>query len=147
MARTVLGLALGIAAVAAVVSTPTRVQTQEELDRKPTKCLLANQILRTQGVDQRTVVLALRGNKFYRSDLPGVCAKLEPGDDEFTFHYKTNTAKLTRLCDTDSFSIDRKPQSGCRFGQFTPITADEFAGLTGAPGNAPAPAAQPPAAQ
>ena len=146
MARTVLKLALGIAALAAVVATPA--QAQEELDRKPTKCLLANTIMRTEAVDQRTVVLAVRGNKFYRSDLPGVCQNLRPGDTDFNFHYKTNTAKLTRLCDVDSFSIERRQNSGCRFGQFTPITAEEAAALTGkAAGTAPAPAAQPAPAQ
>jgi hypothetical protein len=143
-------LAVAFGVVLLVSLMGSRVQAQdakdakEELDRKPTKCVLANSISRKVAVDQRTVLFFMKGDKVYRNDLPATCSVLEPGESRLTYYYRTQSVKLTRLCDTDSFTVERKPGTACRLGQFNPITPDEAAILTGKKSSEPA-AAVPPA--
>jgi hypothetical protein len=146
---------LVVSAVLLAAAAGTRAQAQgeeqkEPLDRTPASCVLLNRVAKSTGVTDRQVVIAMRGGTYYRNDLDGSCPQLAPGDTQLVYHYRTGSAKITRLCDTDSFTIDNKPSTGgCALGKFHPITAEEAAALTGKPVAAPtasAPAAAPPAA-
>jgi hypothetical protein len=84
----------------------------------------------------------MRGGTYYLNTLDGACQSLTPGADRLVFHYRTRSAKITRLCDTDSFTVERQTSRiGCGLGLFHPITAAEAAALTGKP--LPAAAATP----
>ena len=127
-----LAVVFGVVSLVSVMGARVEAQDgQEELDRKPTKCVMVNSISRHEAVDQRTVLFSMKGNKFYRNVLPADCAILASGETLLVYHYRTQSVKLTRLCDTDSFTVERKPGHACRFGQFHPITPAEAAALTG----------------
>jgi hypothetical protein len=109
-------------------------QAQEQLDRTPTDCVLMNRVARNVGVNDHQVVFFMRGNTYYLNNLDGACQALTKGADSFVFHYRTRSAKITRVCDTDSFTVERQTSRiGCGLGQFVPITAEEAAALTGRP--------------
>ena len=97
-----------------------------------------NRVARNTAVNDRQVVFFMRGNTYYRNDLDATCQALKPGEGRLVFHYRTRSAKITRLCDTDSFTIERQLSPvGCGLGKFNPITAEEVAALTGKPVAAP----------
>ena len=109
-------------------------QAQEQLDRTPTDCVLMNRVSRNVGVNDHQVVFYMRGNTYYLNNLDAACQALTKGADSFVFHYRTRSAKITRVCDTDSFTVERQTSRiGCGLGQFVPITAEEAAALTGRP--------------
>ena len=144
-----LAVVFGVLSLVSVMGSRVEAQKEEEdLDRKPTKCVLASSISKRVVVDQRTVLFSLKGNKFFRNDLPATCGLAAPGDTQLRYYYRTQSVKLTRLCDTDSFTVERKNGPACRLGQFTPITPEEAAALTAkSSGPAAAPATPPPAPQ
>jgi hypothetical protein len=148
MTRTHPRWALVISAGLLAAMAGTRAQAQDEaqpapaeeqLDRTPEDCVLMNRVSRNVGVNDRQVVFFMRGGTYYLNVLDGACQALTAGDTRLVFHYNTRSAKITRLCDTDSFTVERQTSRlGCALGQFTPITAEEAAALTGQPVAAPA---------
>jgi hypothetical protein len=133
--------------VGVLSSASTSTQGQEELDRTPTDCIVEGQINKDTAVDSRTILFFLKGNKVFRNQLPQSCPVLEPGETRLVYHYRTQprSVKLTRLCDTDSITVERKGTTACRLGQFVPITAAEAEALVPKPAGAAA--AQPAPAQ
>ncbi len=133
MARTnrllALGFAFGAVLLVSVPGTPRADEKSKELDRSPVACVMANFISRKLAIDNRTIVFYMKGNRFFRVDLPAVCPTLAPGDTELELHYNTQSAKLTRLCNYDSFTVEHKAGAGCPLGRFNPITAAEAAAL------------------
>ena len=118
---------------------PPAVAAQEELDRTPEDCVLMNRVSKNTGVNDRQVVFAMRGGTYYLNVLDGACQSLTPGETRLVFHYTTRSARITRLCDTDSFTVERQTSRlGCALGPFVPITPAEAAALTGDPIAAPA---------
>lgn len=143
------GLLAGLAAAAAsaqndaqpapAAAAPT---AEEQLDRTPADCILVNRVSNNTGVNDHQVVFSMRGGTYYLNTLDGACQALTPGANRLIFHYATGSAKITRLCDTDSFTVERQTSRiGCSLGLFYPITAAEAAALTGRP--LPAAAATP----
>jgi hypothetical protein len=109
-------------------------QSQAELDRTPTDCVLLNRVARNQGVNDHQIVFFMRGNTYYLNVLDAACQSLTAGETSLVFHYRTRSAKITRICDTDTFTVERQTSRiGCGLGKFTPITAEEAAALTGRP--------------
>ena len=133
MARTnhlpALGFAFGSVLLASVPGMPRADEKPKELDRSPVACVMANFISRKVAIDNKTIVFYVKGNKFFRVDLPAVCPTLAPGDTELELHYSTQSVKLTRLCNYDSFTVEHKAGAGCPLGKFNPITAAEAAAL------------------
>ena len=134
------GLAIGGMMLAAMAGTSVQAQeeataAQEELDRTPEDCVLLNRIARKVGVNDRQVVFFMRGNSYFLNVLDGACQSLTPGETRLVFHAKnTGSARIARLCDTDSFTVERQTSRiGCSLGAFNPITAEEAAALTGQP--------------
>jgi hypothetical protein len=112
---------------------------QEQLDRTPVSCVLVNEIDRDLAISSRTILFFMNGGKmFYRNDMPGNCANLERGETRFTYNYNTQSVTLTRLCNADSITVERKTGLSCRLGQFLPITAAEAETLVNDPAAAPA---------
>lgn len=138
------GCTFGAMLLAATVGMSAQSQegaaaAQEELDRTPEDCVLLNRIARKVGVNDRQVVFFMRGNTYYLNVLDAACQSLTPGETRLVFHAKnTGSARIARLCDTDSFTVERQTSRiGCGLGQFNPITAEEAAALTGQPVAAP----------
>jgi hypothetical protein len=145
-------LALWTAVVLLTAAAGTRAQTegeaqataeaakaQEQLDRTPADCVLMNRVSRNVGVNDHQVVFFMRGNTYYLNNLDAACVALTKGADSLVFAYRTRSAKITRLCETDSFTVERQTSRlGCGLGQFVPITAEEASALTGRPLPAPA---------
>lgn len=137
------GLAIGTTLLAATAGISAQAQeaqsnaaaAQEEIDRTPEDCVLLNRIARKVGVNDRQVVFAMRGDTFYLNVLDGACESLTPGETRLVFHAKnTGSARLARLCDTDSFTVERQTSRiGCALGLFNPITPAEAAALMGEP--------------
>ena len=132
---------VSLVALSSVVGTAA--QAQEELDRTPRNCVVENQIERDRAVNDRTILFFMKGNKVFRNDIPQSCPVLEAGETRLVYRYRTQSqsVKLTRLCDTDSFTVERKGTVSCRFGQFVPITPAEADVLVGKPAAAAPPAA------
>ncbi len=85
--------------------------------------------------DQRSVARC-RGRHVRASS--SACPALTKGDTRLVFNYQTRSAKITRLCDTDGFTLERQTSRiGCSLGKFIPITAEEAAALTAQPVAAP----------
>lgn len=127
-------LVMGTVLLAAVAGTPAQAQDEEPLDRTSTDCILVNRVSRNTAVNDHQVVFFMRGNLYYRNDLDGACQALTPGETRLVFHYRTRSAKISRLCDYDSFTVERQvSRIGCGLGEFHPITAEEAAALTGRP--------------
>ena len=127
-------LGIGTLLLAAVTGTPAQAQDGEALDRTPTDCILVNRVSRNQAVNDHQVVFFMRGNMYYRNDLDASCQALTAGETRLVFHYRTRSAKISRLCDYDSFTVERQvSRIGCGLGAFHPITAEEAAQLTGRP--------------
>jgi hypothetical protein len=82
----------------------------------------------------------MKGNTYYRNDLDASCQVLTKGETRLVFHSRNSgSAKLARLCGTDSFTVERQiSRIGCGVGQFTPITAEEATALTGVAAAPPA---------
>ena len=141
-----LALVIGTVLLAALAGTRAQAQgeaeqapAEEQLDRTPEKCVLMNRVSKNVGVNDRQVVFFIRGGTYYLNVLDGACQSLTPGATRLVFHYSTRSAKITRLCDTDSFTVERQTSRlGCALGQFVPITAAEAAALTGEPVASPA---------
>ena len=77
------------------------------------------------------VVFFMKGGTYYLNVLDGACQALSKGEERLVFQYRTRSARLTRLCDVDGFTVERQTSRvGCALGQFFPITADEAAALT-----------------
>lgn len=113
----------------------TGATAEEQLDRTPEDCVVLNRIARKIGVNDRQVVFFMRGNTYYLNVLDNSCPALTKGETRLVFHAKnTGSARLARLCNTDSFTVERQTSRiGCGLGDFTPITAAEAAALTGEP--------------
>jgi hypothetical protein len=86
-------------------------------------------------------VFFMKGNTYYVNDLDTSCQVLTKGETRLVFHSRNSgSAKLARLCQTDSFTVERQiSRIGCGVGQFTPITAEEATNLTGVAAAPPAP--------
>jgi precorrin-6B methylase 2 len=113
-------------------------RAQEELDRTPEKCVLMNRVARNVAASNSQVVFFIKGGTNYLNVLDTACQALKKGDTRLVFNYQTRSAKITRLCDTDGFTVERQTSRiGCALGQFIPITAEEAAALTAPPVAAP----------
>lgn len=85
------------------------------------------------------VVFYMKGNTQYINILDTACQALTKGETRLIFQYENKSAKLSRLCDTDGFTVERQTSRiGCALGAFIPITAEEAAALTAKPAAAPA---------
>jgi len=114
-------------------------RAQEQLDRTPVDCVLLNRVARKEAASNSQVVFFIKGGTHYLNVLDGACAALTKGDTRLVFNYQTRSAKITRLCDTDGFTVERQTSRiGCSLGKFIPITAEEAAALTAEPAAAPA---------
>ena len=114
-------------------------RAQEELDRTPTKCILINRVSRNVAASNRHVVFYMKGDTQYINILDTACQALTKGETSLIFQYQTKSAKLTRLCDTDGFTVEHQTSRiGCALGAFVPITAEEAAALTAKTAAAPA---------
>jgi hypothetical protein len=114
-------------------------KAQAELDRTPEDCVLLNRVNRNIAANDRQVVFFMKGGKNYLNVLDQACPALKAGDYRLVFHYRTASAKTTRLCDYDGFTVERQTSRvGCSLGPFIPITPEEAAALTAKPAAAPA---------
>jgi hypothetical protein len=112
---------------------------QEQLDRTPVDCVLLNRVARKVAANNSQVVFFIKGGTQFLNVLDGACPALTKGDTRLVFNYQTRSAKITRLCDTDGFTVERQTSRiGCSLGKFIPITAEEAAALTAQPVAAPA---------
>lgn len=136
-------LVISAAFLAAVTGTRAQAQSEEsgaqapseeQIDRTPEDCVLLNRVARNVAANNHQVVFFMKGNTYYRNDLDAACQALSAGDSRLVFHYRTRSAKITRLCDYDAFTVERQTSRiGCGLGQFHPITAEEAGALTGRP--------------
>jgi predicted methyltransferase len=147
-----LALAIGAVLLAALVGTRTQAQeadqsrsaeeiqrAQAELDRTPTDCIIISRVDRNVAASNSQVVFFMKGGTYYLNVLDGACQALSKGDEYLVFQYRTRSARLTRLCDSDGFTVERQTSRiGCALGQFFPITAEEAAALTAKAGATPA---------
>jgi hypothetical protein len=128
-----LWLAAGAVLLASVPGTPAHADDKDkktkELNREPVNCVQANSISRKVAIDAKTIVFGLKGNKFYRVDLPGGCPTLTPGETQLRLVYDNRSGKMARLCSTDSFGVEHRPGTGCGLAKFNPITAEEAEAL------------------
>src|SRR5687768_4280181 len=114
-------------------------RAQAELDRTPEDCVLLNRVARNLAVNDRQVVFFIKGGTTYLNVLDASCPALKAGDSRFIFHYRTASAKVTRICDYDGFTVERQTSRvACSLGEFIPITAEEAAALTAKPAAVPA---------
>jgi hypothetical protein len=120
------GFGFVIVSVAACLAGPA-VQAQDELDRTPTNCLTVGRIDRDVAINDRIILFYVKGGAVYRNDLQGSCTILQLGETRLTYLYRTQTARLTQLCDVDMITIDSPEhrRNACELGKFTPITAEE----------------------
>ena len=137
-------LVFGALLLATVAATRAQAQSATDpaaaIDRTPTDCVVMNRIARNIAVSDRQVVFFMKGNTYYVNDLDASCQVLTKGETRLVFHARnTGSAKLARLCQTDSFTVERQiSRIGCGVGQFTPITAEEATNLTGVAAAPPA---------
>ena len=136
MARTnrLLWLACSAALLASVPGTRAPADEKgkpvKDLDRTPVDCVQSASIARKTAIDGKTILFSMKGNKFYRVDLPGVCPSLTPGQTQLIFiTADSSPGKLARLCSRDSFGVEHRPGSGCQLAKFNPITPDEASQL------------------
>jgi hypothetical protein len=109
-------------------------RAQEELDRTPTKCVLLNRVSKNVAANNAQVVFFMKGDTYYINVLDTACQALTKGETRLIFQYQTRSQKITRLCDTDGFTVERQTSRiGCALGAFIPITAEEAAALTAKP--------------
>ena len=114
-------------------------RAQEQLDRTPTKCVVMSRISKNVAASNRQVVFYMKGDTQYINILDTACQALTKGETRLIFQYENKSAKLSRLCDTDGFTVERQTSRiGCALGAFVPITAEEAAALTAKPAAAPA---------
>ena len=123
-------------------------RAQAELDRTPTDCVIISRVDRNVAASNSQVVFFMKGDTYYINVLDTACQALTKGETRLIFQYQTRSQKITRLCDTDGFTVERQTSRiGCALGAFIPITAEEAAALTANPvaaapasssGNAPA---------
>jgi hypothetical protein len=152
-----MGLAIGAVLLAAMAGTRAQAQdetrpaegaaqqarseaerAQAELDRTPEDCVLLNRVAKNVAANDRQVVFFMKGGTNYLNILDTSCPSLKAGDYRLVFHYRTASAKITRLCDYDGFTVERQTSRlGCALGQFFPITAEEAEALTAKPTSAP----------
>jgi hypothetical protein len=113
-------------------------RAQEQLDRTPVDCVLLNRVARKVAANDSQVVFFIKGGTQFLNVLDGACPALTKGDTRLVFNYQTRSAKITRLCDTDGFTVERQTSRiGCSLGKFIPITPEEAAALTAQPVAAP----------
>ena len=156
--HTRVGLVVGAALLAAMAGTRAQAQdearpaqgqaqqalseaerAQAELDRTPESCVLLNRVDRNVAANDRQVVFFMKGGKNYINVLDQSCPALKAGDYRLVFQYRTASAKTTRLCDYDGFTVEKQTSRvGCSLGKFIPITPEEAAALTAKPAAAPA---------
>lgn len=97
----------------------------EAFDRTPVDCIQLNRLMRTEVLDERTIVFHQRGGRAYRNYMPRDCPGLER---ERRFAYRVSAG---RLCSTDTVTVLERGggvSAGftCRLGDFHPITAEEL---------------------
>ena len=135
MTRTSHSLALWLAAGAVLLTSLPGASARadekkaKELSRDPVNCVQANSISRKVAIDNKTIVFGLKGNKFYRVDLPGGCPTRSPGETQLKLVFDNKSGKMARVCSTDSFGVEHRPGSGCQLAKFNPITAEEATAL------------------
>jgi hypothetical protein len=106
----------------------------EEIDRTPEDCVLLSRVNSNTGINDHQIVFVMRGGTYFRSDLPAACPSLKAGEKSLVFHYRTGSSNLQRLCNTDTFTVERQTSRiGCGLGVFHPITAEEASALLGRP--------------
>ncbi|HZF29057.1 MAG TPA: hypothetical protein VE907_08070 [Gammaproteobacteria bacterium] len=122
-----LWLAFGAVSLASVPGTPARADEKpaKELDRTPVNCVVFSSINRKVAIDNKTIVFGLKGNKFYRVDLPGGCPLLTPGETQLKLVYDNKSGKMAKVCSTDGFGVEHRIGAGCQLAKFNPITAEE----------------------
>ena len=121
-------------------ATAAAAPAEAEIDRTPEDCVVADRISKNVAVNDRQVVFFMRGGSvFYRNDLDTACPSLTAGETRLVLSFpNTGSAKLARVCETNSFTVERQTSRiGCGLGRFHPITAEEAAALTGQPVAAP----------
>jgi hypothetical protein len=109
------------------------------IDRTPEDRVVAERISKNVAMNDRQVVLFLRGGKYYGNDLDTACQTLTAGETRLVLSYSnTGSQKLARVCETNALTVERQTSRlGCGLGRFHPITAEEAAALTGQPVAAP----------
>jgi hypothetical protein len=114
-------------------------RAQDELDRTPEKCVVMSRVDRNVAASNAQVVFFIKGGTYYLNVLDGACQALTKGETRLVFQTQSRSAKLSRVCDTDGFTVERQTSRvGCSLGPFYPITAEEAAALAAQPAAAPA---------
>lgn len=120
-------------------------QERGEEGPKTTECIVVGRIDKDFVINERTILFYIKGGEIYRNELPGFCTLLRYGETRLAYLYRTQTARLTRLCDFDSITVDtienRRNQS-CELGPFYSMTAAEAEALVANPVDAVPPSAQ-----
>jgi hypothetical protein len=122
------GLAVGVVLLASAPYAPARADEKgaKELNRDPVNCVTASSVTRKVAIDQRTIVMELKGKKFYRLDLGSTCAILSPGETQIGLVFDNKSGKMARVCSNDSLTVsNKKGAGGCALAKFNPITAEE----------------------
>lgn len=121
-------LAFGAALSASFFGVGVQAQENAENAGKTTDCILVNRIDKDFVINERTILFYIKGGEIYRNELPGFCTLLRYGETRLAYLYHTQTARLTRLCDIDSITVDtienRRNQS-CELGLFHLLTAEQ----------------------
>lgn len=118
-------------------------RAQEELDRTPEDCVVLSRVDRHVAASNAQVVFFIKGGTYRLNVLDAACQALTKGESRLIFQYQTRSARLTRLCDVDGFTVERQTSRiGCALGPFYPITAEEAAALIAGP-TAPAATSEP----
>lgn len=100
---------------------------------------MLNRVDRYVAASNSQVVFFMKGGTYYLNVLDTACESLTKGENRLAFRYETRSARLSRVCDVDGFTVDRQTtRIGCALGPFYPITAEEAAALTAQPAAAPA---------
>ena len=119
------GLAVGVVLLASVPATPARADDKGKA-AEPVNCVVASQVARKVAIDSKTVLVELKGKKFYRLDLASTCAILSPGETQIGLVFDNKSGKMARVCSTDSLTVsNKKGAGGCALAKFNPITAEE----------------------
>jgi len=124
-----LWVAFGAVLLTSVPSTRAPADEKEkpakDLDRTAVDFVQVSSISPKTAIDSKTILFSMKGNKFFRVDLPGACPALTPGETQLIFIYDNRSGKLARLCSHDSFGVYHRPGSGCELAKFNPVTPDE----------------------
>lgn len=102
-----------------------------DFDRTPKDCISTTRIIRTEVLDERTILFHMGGRQVYRNTLPRTCRGLNAHDP---FMYEPRSM-AHRLCENDfielleRFGSSYERGRACGLGKFYPLTPEDVADL------------------